>query len=311
MSLRFCVLGSGSSGNASYLEADGFGVLLDVGLGPRRLARGLADAGATWDRVRAVILTHTHGDHWHRKTFGHLLKRRIGLFCHYRHAESLSFCEAFADLVDAGLVTTFEMNQPLAVGPMRGLPFAVPHDDNPTCGFRVEGGDASGATWALGYAADLGSWSEKIVRQLCDVDILALEFNHDVDMERASRRAPMLIDRVLGDHGHLSNDQGAAPVREVLRRSGPERTQHLMLLHLSRQCNHPRLARAAAGAAVAQQQKKIHVHAASHNLAGPVLTAKAVTRIRRIDPPVPALRQGYLPGWQDEATLSECLQPLP
>ena len=54
MSLRFCVLGSGSSGNASYLEADGFGVLLDIGLGPRRLARGLTVSRSRMHRARLL-----------------------------------------------------------------------------------------------------------------------------------------------------------------------------------------------------------------------------------------------------------------
>ena len=38
MSLRFTVLASGSGGNASLVETDGFGVLIDAGLGPRQLA---------------------------------------------------------------------------------------------------------------------------------------------------------------------------------------------------------------------------------------------------------------------------------
>src|SRR6267142_323120 len=158
MSLRFCVLGSGSSGNASYLESDGFGVLLDIGLGPRRLARGLADAGAAWDKVRAVVLTHTHGDHWHNATFKHLLRRRIPLHCHAQHARVLKRCNAaFAELMVSGLVRIYEIDQPLPLGPLSGMPFAVPHDDEPTCGFRIHG-----ATGALGYVADLGSWSEAI-----------------------------------------------------------------------------------------------------------------------------------------------------
>ena len=45
MPLQFTVLASGSAGNASLLEMDGFGVLIDAGLGPRQLSQPLA-AGA-------------------------------------------------------------------------------------------------------------------------------------------------------------------------------------------------------------------------------------------------------------------------
>ena len=54
---------------------------------------------------------------------------------------------------------------------------------------------------------------------LADVDILALEFNHDVFLEKSSGRSPALIFRVLGDRGHLSNVQAAELLREVGRRS--------------------------------------------------------------------------------------------
>ena len=51
------------------------------------------------------------------------------------------------------------------------------------------------------------------------MDALALEFNHDVALQYASGRSPRLIQRVLGDRGHLSNEQAAALLGEVLRRS--------------------------------------------------------------------------------------------
>ena len=82
MSLRFTVLASGSGGNASLVESDGLGVLIDAGLGPRQLAQRLTSAGASWARVHAVLLTHAHSDHWKGRTFAHLLRRRIPLYCH-------------------------------------------------------------------------------------------------------------------------------------------------------------------------------------------------------------------------------------
>jgi hypothetical protein len=70
----------------------------------------------------------------------------------------------------------------------------------------------------VGYAADLGSWDDSLANAFTDVDLLALEFNHDVHMEKHSGRADALIERVLGDHGHLSNDQAADLVAEVVDR---------------------------------------------------------------------------------------------
>ena len=106
-----------------------------------------------------------------------------------------------------------------------------------------------------------------MARLLLDVDVLALEFNHDVALERGSGRSPRLIARVLGDHGHLSNEQAAALVRHVLRLSEPGRLRHLIQMHLSRDCNRPALARQAVG----DLPEHIEVHTAVQHRPGPRL----------------------------------------
>ena len=45
MTARFTVLASGSGGNATLLEVDGFGLLIDCGLHPRFLTARLAAVG--------------------------------------------------------------------------------------------------------------------------------------------------------------------------------------------------------------------------------------------------------------------------
>jgi phosphoribosyl 1,2-cyclic phosphodiesterase len=245
MPLHFTVLASGSAGNASLLEVEAFGLLLDVGLGPRNLAKRLVAAGASWNRVHAALLTHTHSDHWRDATLRHLLRRGIPLYCHAEHHESLlGYGRGFAKLRDAKLVHNYEDGEELGIAPgLRCRPFAVPHDGGATFGFRFETShDLFSGCSALAYAADFGSWTFDIAEHMADVDLLALEFNHDVDMEYASGRSPYLIARVLGDDGHLSNDQAGTLLQEVVRRSAPGRLQHVVQLHLSRDCNRPSLA---------------------------------------------------------------------
>src|SRR5437016_1370854 len=109
MAMHFTVLASGSSGNASLLEADGLGVLIDAGLGPRLLTSRLNAIGATWEAIRAVLLTHTHTDHWKKTTLAQVLRRRIQLYCHSAHHAALeAYCGAFPALRDEGLVRGYE-----------------------------------------------------------------------------------------------------------------------------------------------------------------------------------------------------------
>jgi phosphoribosyl 1,2-cyclic phosphodiesterase len=284
MFLRFSVLASGSSGNASLIEGHSSGLLLDLGLGPRQLIDRLEVVSASWDHIGAAVLTHTHADHWKERTFALLEKRGIPLYCHAEHMESLAGqSPAFAGLRAAGLVRFYEIG--VEVEPLPGLtfiPFPVAHDGGVTCGFRFEAGPH-----ALGYAADLGSWGPELVQALANVDVLAIEFNHDVSLEMNSGRSSQLIARVLGDDGHLSNEQAADLVREIMRCSEPGRPQHLVQLHLSRECNHPELAREAGLAAVGS--RNIRVHTARQHHVGPSVVMKGT--------PAPTCTQAWLPGW--------------
>src|SRR5262245_50817583 len=90
MTGRLTVLASGSSGNAALLETNGFGLLIDCGLPPRTLSSRLREAGASWDSVNAVILTHIHGDHWKDLTLQGLRSFRIPLYAHADHLDHLS-----------------------------------------------------------------------------------------------------------------------------------------------------------------------------------------------------------------------------
>ena len=156
---------------------------------------------------------------------------------------------------------------------MRCRPLPIRHDGGATFGFRLEGTpDLFGQAASIGYVADLGTWDLPLAEGLANVDLLAVEFNHDVAMEYASGRSPALIVRVLGDQGHLSNVQAADFVCAVLQRSEAGRLRHLVQLHLSRDCNRPLLARDTARAALTLLQTNVAVHTAMQDEPLPTLT---------------------------------------
>jgi phosphoribosyl 1,2-cyclic phosphodiesterase len=312
MPLHFSVLASGSSGNASLVEADGFGALLDAGLGPRLLGARLTAVDRGWANIQAVLLTHTHGDHWNERTLAHLHRLRIPFYCHADHHLSLrQTSSAFAELRGAHLVRDYELDQTFSLSPtLSCTPLALSHDEM-TCGFRFEASPGLlEQPSTLGYAADLGSWQPTLADALADVDILALEFNHDVFLEKSSRRSPELILRVLGERGHLSNVQAAELLREVLQRSQPGRPRHLVQLHLSRQCNRPAMAVDAARVVLEELHADVAIHTAKQECAGPsLMIGEGLHRPRRH----PSRRtprkklaepsrhfQPLLPGWEDE-----------
>lgn len=245
MPARFCVLASGSSGNCAFLQVNGFGLLIDIGLGPRFIASRLATFGASWRDVHAAVLTHTHSDHWKDATLAHLKQMRLPLYCSARHHDNLKkYGGRFATLLEERLVRSFEADTSfdLPAG-LNCTPILVPHDSEPTFAFRLNGPPGLfGPQWSLGFASDLGEAHLNLLEAFRDVNVLALEFNHCEHLERMSPRPKFLIDRVLGPLGHLSNDQASQAVRSIVQASDRSSLRHLVQLHLSRDCNRPTLA---------------------------------------------------------------------
>jgi phosphoribosyl 1,2-cyclic phosphodiesterase len=247
---------------------------MDIGLGPRKLDRRLRSAGIGWDSVRGAVLTHTPADHWSARSLARLAELRIPFFCHPEHIRPLRLaCAEFQSLEWAGLVKTYAPGA--AFAPLDGLrcsALPLKHDGGATFGFRIESDESSGSPhWAIGYAADLGSWDDSLPNGLAEVDVLALEFNHDVERQLASGRSRWLINRVLGDFGHLSNAQGAKLLEECAGRSSPGRLRHVVQLHLSRDCNCPTLAEAAAREVIARLQLDVELHTASQDVSCPTI----------------------------------------
>ena len=213
--MRLSVLSSGSSGNATYIEADGRGVLVDAGLSCRRIAGLLARTGVSLDSVGAVLLTHGHGDH----TSGvRSLVRQTGVPAYSAPGVGERFgariVEAAGEIELENLAATF---------------FAVPHDAA-TYGLRLSHG---GHTVAL--ATDLGEVEPEVLRWMRGAETLVLEANHDLEW---LRRGPYPVDlkrRVASANGHLSNHQAA----EAAVSLAPYGLKDLVLAHLSKTNNSP------------------------------------------------------------------------
>ncbi len=281
MSIRFSILASGSRGNAAVVSVAGVGVLIDLGLGPRALAERLSSVGATWDSIASAALTHTHGDHVNDATLRFLARRRVTFHCHEGHPDRLRRLAGFHALAQRGLVRTYDDRPFLTLNGMRVESVPLSHDGGPTFGFRLEGRSSRRSRLAsIGFVADTGIWTEEMADALIDVDLLALEFNHDVEMQRTSGRAPHLIARNLGRGGHLSNTQGSELLLAVLKRSRPGALRNVILLHLSADCNRPELAMASARASVRQANRRSAVHLASQWEAYPSISVQSAARRR-------------------------------
>ena len=210
MAVQFAVLSSGSRGNSTLICGRGAGLLIDVGLGPKLLGERLESVGSSWSRIATVVLTHTHGDHVDSATFNELARRGVTVHCHEGHRAALARDPGFKKLEECAAIRCYDDHPFLVSNGLRLEPIELSHDGGPTFGFRIEASsERREPPVAIGYLADCGCWSAGMAESLADVDLLGVEFNHDVEMQKSSRRPGFLIERNLSDSGHLSNVQGA------------------------------------------------------------------------------------------------------
>lgn len=236
--MRLCSLGSGSSGNATLIEAgDGAHttrVLVDCGFSLRELTLRLARRGVDVRTIDAVFVTHEHGDH---VGCARALARRHGTTLW----TSAGTWAALDDAASPPTLRTARAGEPIAVGALELRPFAVPHDAREPLQLTVSDGGRR-----LGLLTDLGETDATIAEHLDGCDALLLECNHDRDLLANGPYPAFLKRRVGGERGHLANDQAAA----LLRRCAHRGLRHVVAAHLSVQNNRPDLAVAALSAAL-------------------------------------------------------------
>lgn len=229
-SLSMLVLASGSSGNCTVLRMATPGgdrvALLDAGLSPRRTAGLLEAIGLSLDQVTDIVFTHLDSDHAHAGWAA----RRFDCTIRVHRAH-------MGRAARAGLLSRraepFDEEFALTPG-VRISPCILSHDSLGVAAFRITGDDGA----SLGFATDLGHVSGDLIDHLRGVDVLAIESNYCPILQEESGRPRYLIDRITGGGGHLSNQQCADAVRWI----GPR--AHVVLLHLSQECNRPEIAAA-------------------------------------------------------------------
>lgn len=218
----FTILGSGSKGNATVIHCPtGQNLLLDAGFSAKELCARMQKRGISPDSICGILITHSHDDH-------------------------ISGCRVFADRFNIPVYETPETAQYIAskksnaacvklISPghkfeLCGLtiePFAISHDvDAVAYTFHYNG-------LKLGYATDLGFTSLLVNTKLRSCHALVLESNYEPEYLRNSDRPLHTKRRIMGRQGHLSNQDAMEAMSNLLCCE----TAHVVLAHLSRECN--------------------------------------------------------------------------
>jgi phosphoribosyl 1,2-cyclic phosphodiesterase len=229
VAVQLTILGSGSAGNCAYLETDEARILVDAGLSPRQIRQRMAGIGRAPENLTAILLTHEHTDHI-QGLVGIARKLQVPVYCN----------RATRDETERALGTRFDCRlfvtrDGFELGDVFVETFDVSHDAQDPVGYLLRT-----AAGNVGFVTDLGCMTRAVLDRIRRANVLVLEANHDVKMLQDCPRRPWsLKQRILGRHGHLSNEAAADTAEQIMSAD----LKHLYLAHLSRECNRPELAR--------------------------------------------------------------------
>lgn len=236
------MLGSGSSGNATLIEAGATRLLIDAGLGPRDLAERLTAAGVDPASLDAILISHEHGDHARGAAS---FSRRWGVPL-ATTAGTDAALGLDPDKIPA--IRRLLPGSPERFGAVQVRPVPVPHDAGEPVAFVVEVGGRR-----LGHATDLGHMTRGLVSAFRHCDALLIESNHDPALLRQGPYPWSLKERILSPLGHLSNRD----VARYLQTGLGHECRTVVLAHLSEKNNHPELVRAEAERALGRRRVRV------------------------------------------------------
>ena len=228
MSLMFCPLFSGSSGNAVLAGTEDTRVLIDAGLAGSTIETALLSIGESMKNIKAILVTHEHSDHI--KGVG-ILSRKYDIPV-FANSGTWQAMASKIGVIQEKNICVFEEND-FYIDDLGIETIRTPHDAAMPVGYRINYKNKS-----VAVMTDLGHYTKKIIAFLKSTDIVLLESNHDIELLRTSRYPKALITRIAGDKGHLSNDSAGEAAIELVC-SG---VKGILLGHLSEENNEEELA---------------------------------------------------------------------
>lgn len=218
--MKICVLSSGSKGNSTLITTSKTKILIDLGTTTSYVEKALEELDIKAEEIDAVFISHIHSDHIKGlKTFIkrynpqiyvtekllELLREEVGEFNYKLYEDK----KAVVEDLEINIIKTS-------------------HDAGESVGFIVTNEDKS-----MVHITDTGFINSKYHKQLSNKNLYVFESNHDIKMLREGPYPYYLQQRVMGDKGHLSNNQSSKYLCEFIGNN----TKKIIFAHISEHNN--------------------------------------------------------------------------
>lgn len=231
--LKFISLGSGSSGNCYYLNSDGFGVVIDLGIGIRQFKRTFSNYGLSLSQIKAILVTHDHADHV--KAVAPLSRELHLPVCSSQKVHDSMLSNRFlTKKIEPEMRRVTECGKPFDLGPFNITSFHVPHDSADNNGYIIR---TEGKCFVI--LTDVGHFTEEMPSIIAEATHLVIETNYDEQMLETGKYPQRLKKRIKNGYGHSSNTATANFIAQHLDKG---KIRRIWLCHLSAENNLPRIA---------------------------------------------------------------------
>ena len=228
--MRVCVLSSGSVGNATIIETEETCLLIDSGLTLKKLQELIKTQGFDENKIEHMLITHEHSDHI--KGAGVAIRKwKLNCWATEQTLEAMYRKQTLRRGFEKANIVL--KNTWYNIGDLMVMPVRISHDAVDPVGYMIKHGDKT-----LVYMTDTGYCTGEILKEIANADAYIFETNHNVEMLQMCDRPWMLKQRILSDVGHLSNEDAAYALSQLIG----DRTKHIYLAHLSEVANLPDLA---------------------------------------------------------------------
>lgn len=210
--MQFHIFESGSKGNCTLISSSSKYLLIDMGISGKKLRKKLEEINVNFKDINHVLVTHSHTDH----TAGLDVFPKDNIFTTHQTME------------DVLLTNELIPFQTYSINGFNVTVLPTSHDVEGSIGFIIEKDGEK-----LVYITDTGYLYEKVVEAIKDATYYIFESNHNIRMLIETNRPQSLKKRIMGDYGHLSNDDSANYLCDVIG----ENTKEIVLAHLSEEAN--------------------------------------------------------------------------
>ena len=224
-------IASGSSGNCICVGNDDNHIMIDAGISGKAVEGGMNQMGFTTSDMDAILVTHEHADHI--KGLG-VVMRKYGLpvYATEKTIDAMIYGNMIGK-VDTSLFRPIHAGDEFDIGSLHLKAMHISHDAADPVAYIFNDDKSRGAV-----VTDLGIYDGRTISELQGLDAILLEANHDIRMLELGPYPYPLKQRILSDHGHLSNELSGQLLCEILH----DDLKHVLLGHLSGENNYPRLA---------------------------------------------------------------------